>query len=228
VLRSGFDLTIARGRLPNATSGYRRPSVDRSNAATASIQARPAAVEVVVESLEDLLGAVACGDEAVFARLYDRVSGPVYGLALRIVGDAASAEEVAHQALLDIWRTAARFDRDHGSAITFILTIVRLRAVELVRQERSGRAPERRQALRPATLYDAVASAVDSRSDWETVRQCLSALTAVQREAVELAYFDGYTSSEMAALLGVDSSTVRTRIRDGLVRLRIQLEQIDR
>jgi RNA polymerase sigma-70 factor (ECF subfamily) len=188
----------------------RHPSVERGNAATASAEAKSPAVEGV-ESLEDLLAVVSCGDETAFARLYDDVSGSVYGIALRVVKNAAVAEEVAQEALLHIWRTAARFDRDQGSAITYILTIVHRHAVDVHRQ-----AKEPRQAVPPETPYATGASAVDTRCPGPSERQSLSALTPVQREAVELAYFDGYTSSDIAALLSVDSSTVKTRLRDGL------------
>jgi RNA polymerase sigma-70 factor (ECF subfamily) len=183
---------------------------------------RPPAVPVPAAGPPDLaalLGQVARGDEGAFRAVYDQASGPVLGIVRRILRDPAQSEEVMQEVLLEVWRTAARFDPESGSANAWIMTLAHRRAIDRVRSEHSAA----RRELRAATLtvdYDEVAEAVEINLDHERVRRCLASLTDLQREAVTLAYYGGYTYREVAELLGVAVGTVKTRMRDGLIRLR--------
>jgi len=171
------------------------------------------------ESLELMLVAVARGDHAAFSAVYDQVAPAVLGTARRVLRDPAQSEEVMQEVLLEVWRTAARFDPAAGSAAAWIMTVAHRRAVDRVRSEQ--RAAERE--LRAATAsiaYDDVSEAVEITLDQERVRRCLNGLTDLQRESVTLAYYGGYSYPEVAQLLGVAVGTVKTRMRDGLIRLR--------
>ena len=171
--------------------------------------------------LAALLRACALGDEAAFARLYDSVSARIYGLVLRVVRDPAQSEEVAQEALLDIWRTSARFDPERGSAVSWMLTIAHRKAVDRVRSAQSSTDREDVYGSRnQERSYDATADEVDRRLDAQRVHRALESLTDTQRRAVELAYLGGYTHTEVASLLDVPLGTAKTRIRDGLIRLR--------
>ncbi|HMH89552.1 MAG TPA: ECF RNA polymerase sigma factor SigK [Streptosporangiaceae bacterium] len=169
--------------------------------------------------LSALLGQVARGDEAAFRALYDRAAGQVLGTVRRILRDPAQSEEVMQEVLLEVWRTAARFDPEAGSAAAWIMTLAHRRAVDRVRSEHSAAQRELRAAVHTVD-YDQVTDAVETNLDHERVRRCLTTLTDLQREAVTLAYYQGYTYSEVAELLGVAVGTVKTRMRDGLIRLR--------
>jgi RNA polymerase sigma-70 factor (ECF subfamily) len=169
--------------------------------------------------LAALIGRVARGDEAAFAALYDRTSGAVFGLVRRVVRDPAQSEEVTQEVLLEIWRTASRFDPRQGSATTWLMTVAHRRAVDRVRSAKAAADREVR-ATAAAPDYDVVAEEVEARLDAQRVRRCLDSLTDLQRESVTLAYYGGYTHREVAGLLGVALGTVKTRMRDGLIRLR--------
>lgn len=169
--------------------------------------------------LAGLLRLVARGDEDAFRQVYDDTAGPVLGTVRRIVRDPAQSEEVMQEVLLEVWRTAARFDPQAGSAAAWILTMAHRRAVDRVRSEDSAARRERRAAV-ASVEFDEVTDAVEASLDRERVRHCLASLTELQREAVTLAYYQGYTYREVAGLLGVAVGTVKTRMRDGLIRLR--------
>ncbi len=171
--------------------------------------------------LDTLLGQVAQGDTAAFERLYDEVAGPVYGLAVRILRDSAQAEEIAQEVLIQVWRKAAHFDPSRGEAMTWIMTLAHHRAVDRVRSEQASTAREDQAGRReiPAAA-DGVAELVLDRLDRQRVRDCLGSLTGAQRESITLAYYDGYTYREVAARIGLPLGTVKSRIRDGLIRLR--------
>ncbi|WP_127497686.1 sigma-70 family RNA polymerase sigma factor [Actinoplanes solisilvae] len=169
----------------------------------------------------ELLRAVARGDEKAFGRLYDLVAPRVYGLIRRVLRDPAQAEEVTQEALVEVWRTAARFDPARGSATAWIFTIAHRRAVDRVRSEQA--ATERTIRVGVASVdtpYDAVADEVSGRLERQQVRRCLDGLTELQRQAVTLAYYQGHSYPQVAELLGTPLPTVKTRMRDGLIRLR--------
>lgn len=186
-----------------------------------SIQARRASSTTPcgAEDLETLLSRAARGDEDAFAIVYHQVAARTYGLAQRVVRDPAQAEEVAQEALVDVWRTASRYDPGRGSALSWVMTIVHRRAVDRVRSEQAAGEREIR-AHRFETQYDEVSEAVEDRMQAERVRRCLGSLTDLQGDSVRLAYYQGYTYREVAELLRVPLGTVKTRMRDGLIRLR--------
>lgn len=171
--------------------------------------------------LEDLLLQVARGDDAAFERVYDRLSGPVFGLIRRVLRDRAQAEEVAQEVMVDVWRSAARFDPSRGTALSWVLTMAHRRAVDRVRSaQASSDREERAASMDNDVAYDQVAETVTTRLDGQRVRRCLDGLTELQRQAVTMAYYGGYSYPEVAGLLRVPLGTVKTRMRDGLVRLR--------
>ena len=169
--------------------------------------------------LDGLLARVARGDQAAFEAVYDNLAGPVYGLILRVVRDPAQSEEVSQEVLLEVWRTAARFDPAKGSAPTWVLTIAHRRAVDRVRSAAAATAREQRSAEIPVP-HDTVADTVEASLVAERVRRCLDGLTELQRESITLAYYGGYSYAQVAALLDTALGTIKTRIRDGMTRLR--------
>lgn len=171
--------------------------------------------------LSELLRASARGDERAFAELYDATSRRLYGLVVRVVRDPAQAEEVAQEAFLEIWRTSARFDPARGSAMSWMMTIAHRKAVDRVRSaEAASRRDQTYDATTQERAYDITAEEVERSLEGQRVRNALESLTETQRGAVQLAYFGGYTHNEVAALLGIPLGTAKTRIRDGLIRLR--------
>lgn len=168
----------------------------------------------------DLLCAVGKGDESAFERLYDLVAPRVLGLARRVLRDLGLAEEVTQEILVEVWRKSPSFDAAKGSALSWILTIAHRRAVDRVRQVQAGADRERRFATTAETPYDAVSEDVTANAERQQVRECLGALTELQREAVMLAYYRGHTYREVAELLGTSLPTIKTRMRDGLIRMR--------
>ena len=190
------------GRFPRGTGQPVEPQPERSE-------------------IDNLLRAVARGDDAAFTRLYDLLAPRVFGLARRVLRDPAQAEEMAQEVLVEVWRTASRFDSQRGSGLSWVLTIAHRRTVDRVRSEQA--ASDRLQKVAAASVhvpYDEVADQVGSRMERQQVRRCLDGLTELQRQAITLAYYGGHTYREVATLLDAALPTVKTRMRDGLIRLR--------
>jgi RNA polymerase sigma-70 factor (ECF subfamily) len=165
------------------------------------------------------------GDEQAFASLYDLAAPQVFGLVHRVVRNRAVAEEVAQEVFVQVWRNATRFDPAAGSAMTWICTIAHRRAVDRVRSEEAHARRDERYVVEVPPEPASVQEIVIDDLDRVRVRRALEVLTPVQRESVELAYYGGYTHVEVASLLDLPLGTVKTRIRDALIRLRGSLEE---
>ena len=173
------------------------------------------------DPLEDLLVAVARGDEAAFARLYDAVSARVFGLVLRIVADQTLAEEVTQETFLDVWRRAGTFEASKGSGLSWIFTIAHRRSVDRVRSVVAARKRDTAYGVQHQDRdFDSTVDEVTGRMEAERVRGAMGRMSPVQREAVELAYFGGLSHAQVAAELGIALGTAKSRIRDGLLCLR--------
>lgn len=183
------------------------------------------AAEIAAATEEELLVATAHADQEAFSALYDRLIGAVRGVARRVLRDPSLADEVAQEVMVEVWRKAGRFDPERGSAAGWVTTLAHRRAVDRVRSEQAARDRDdrvsRRDGGRP---FDEVADEVALRLDHWQVRQALAQLTDRQREAVELAYFGGHTYRDVAEVLGIPEGTAKSRLRDGLARLRVSLE----
>ncbi len=172
-------------------------------------------------TLAGLLRASARGDEAAFAQLYDETSARIFGLVLRVVRDRAQAEEVTQEVFLQVWKTASRYDESKGSALSWLMTLAHRRSVDRVRAaEAASRQDTHFHQNSHQVDHDATAEAAEASMEARRVRSALAELTVVQREALELAYFGGYTHTEVASMLDLPVGTAKTRIRDGLIRLR--------
>lgn len=190
-----------------------------------SLSVVPATGALPVVTSEELLVTVAGGDSRAFGVLYDRVTPQVLGVALRVLRDRALSEEVTQEVMVEVWRKATRFDPDRGTASGWITTLAHRRAVDRVRSEQAARDRDDRVSRRDEPrAFDAVADEVQVRLDHGQVRRALAELTERQREAIELAYFGGHTYRDVARVLDIPEGTAKSRLRDGLLRLRHALE----
>lgn len=172
-------------------------------------------------ALATLLERSAQGDAEAFAGVYDQVAGPVLGVARRVVNNAALAEEVAQDVLVEVWQSAHRYVPERGSAFGWVMTIAHRRAVDRVRRTQSSADREERAArLNPGDDHDQVAEEVEAGMERAEVRRCLDSLSELQQESVRLAYVGGLTYREVAEHLDTPLGTVKTRLRDALARLR--------
>jgi RNA polymerase sigma factor (sigma-70 family) len=173
---------------------------------------------------EALVALVARDDEDALAELYDRVSRIAYGLALRVLRDERHAEDAVQEAFLQVWRSAATFRAERAKASTWILTLVHRRAVDLVRREQRRQAEPLTDESETAQAPEQTEEAAWLRFERERVQTALKQLPDVQREALELAYYGGFSQSELAERLGVPLGTIKSRMFAGLARLRELLD----
>ncbi|KOX36290.1 RNA polymerase sigma factor SigK [Streptomyces sp. NRRL F-6491] len=175
--------------------------------------------------MDELLIRSADGDQEAFVGVYDALVGQVLGLTRRILRDAAQAEEVTQDVMVEVWRTADRYRFERGTARTWVLTLAHRRAVDRVRAAQASADRERRAAmLSPARSFDEVAETVEGRDEYRRVYRCLSRLDAVHRVPLVLAYYEGLTCVEVARSLSAPTGTVKSRMRAGLRKLRVCLE----
>lgn len=174
------------------------------------------------DALDAALVACAAGSTETFAQVYDALSPAAYGTALGVLRDPDHAAEVMQDVMVELWQTASRFDPARASARTWVVTLARRRAVDRVRSEQARRQRDQRDVDQAGagTEYDVVAEHVESRLESALVRQCLGSLTDTQRDAVMRAYYGDRTYREVADDLGASLPTIKSRIRDGLIRLR--------
>ncbi len=186
-----------------------------------ALVSQPAILRLVETTLEQCLVRAADGDQRAFAEVYDATSSRVFGLVLRILVDRAQAEEVAQEVYLEAWRQAKRFDPDRGAAISWLLQIAHARAIDRVRASQSQRDRDARIGVRDTAVpIDLVSEQAEVSLEAARARKALRELSDPQRQAIELAYFDGLTQTEIAERVGAPLGTVKTRLRDGMVRLR--------
>lgn len=177
-----------------------------------------------VDHAGELLLRVAEGDQAAFARLYDMLSPRAFGLILRVLVDRSQSEEVLQEVFLEIWQSASRFTPNKGQGRSWVLTIAHRRAVDRVRSAQASTDRDVKAGFREiGVAYDGVAEEVELRIEGQRVSEALATLPDPQREAITLAYFGGYSQSEIAALVGAPLGTIKTRMRDGLSRLRVEM-----
>lgn len=176
---------------------------------------------VEVETRESLLARVAQGDKAAFSDLYDQTASRVLGLIRRVLIDHAQSEEVTQEVFLEIWQSASRYEPNKGGATTWILTMAHRRAIDRIRASQSSRDRDMKIGVRDYDPgVDDVADSVEIRIENERVKKAMQQLTELQRQAITLAFYEGYTHSEVSTILHVPIGTVKTRLRDGMIRLR--------
>lgn len=169
----------------------------------------------------EMMARVAVGDSAAFETLYDRHAPLVHGMALQVLRDPAQAEEVAQEVLVEAWRTAARFDPRKGSARAWLVTMARRRAIDRVRSSQAaGERDRRAAALFSGPEFDEVSEEVETRLEHARVRDCLDGLTTLQRQSIDLAFYRGFSHREVSETLDTPLGTIKTRLRDSLIRLR--------
>jgi RNA polymerase sigma-70 factor (ECF subfamily) len=167
---------------------------------------------------------IAGGDASALGDVYDRHARAVYSLALRIVGEEAEAEEVIQEVFAQAWRQSDRYDESRGSVAAWLLTMTRTRAIDRVRARRAR--PDRDGAASDYVLHNVQAPGVDpadalaAAEDAGRLRTALSELAPAQRIAIEMAYYEGLSQTEIAERLATPLGTVKTRIRSGLLKLR--------
>ena len=197
------------------------PAASPGASASGEAAASTAGSSATGADLADLLRRSARGDEAAFAALYDATAARLFGLVLRVVRDHAMSEEVTQEVYLDVWRQSARFDAERGSAMSWMMTIAHRTAVDRVRASEASRRRDDAHAVASRDVeFDTTAESAQASLEAQRVRRALTTLTDAQRSAVELAYLGGYTHTEVARLLDLPLGTAKTRIRDGLIRLR--------
>lgn len=172
-------------------------------------------------TLTDLLVRVARQDRSAFELFYEQTSRRVYGLARRVLIDPDLSEDATQEVYLQVWNTAERFNPTLGSPMAWLMTLAHRRAVDKVRSEQSATDREARYGAATQSIdHDDVVDTVTQRLEAQSVVDCLGTLTETQRESVRMAYYGGFTYREVAEKLGVAVPTIKSRIRDGLIRLK--------
>jgi RNA polymerase sigma-70 factor, ECF subfamily len=171
------------------------------------------------EDLDRLLGAVARGEHGAFDLVYGQLRDPIRNQVFAVLRDPAQSDEVTQDVLLELWRTAVRYDPDKGSAAAWALTIARRRAVDRVRRTAAATARDQQAAL-PAAGWDQIHDSVQDRLDRERLLRSMAQLSDLQREAIALTFYGGRTHVQAAEILGAPLGTVKARIRDALIKLR--------
>ncbi|WP_188042319.1 ECF RNA polymerase sigma factor SigK [Microbacterium sp. ANT_H45B] len=173
------------------------------------------------DAVADLLVRIGGGDQRAFAELYDALSSRAFGLILRVLVNRSQSEEVLQEVFLEIWQSASKFAPNKGQGRTWVMTIAHRRAVDRVRASQSSADRDVRAGFRDiGVAHDSVSETVELGIESEKVHHALAALPEAQREALVLAYYGGYSQNEVAVLVGAPLGTIKTRMRDGLSRLR--------
>lgn len=195
--------------------------MDTPNAPNFDATAPPGTAVDLNQQLAQLLERIAQGDQASFAEFYRLTSRRVFGMARRVLIDPELSEDTVQEVFLQVWQNAARFDPANGSPLAWLMTISHRRAVDRVRSSQSASDREARYGANSQDIdHDSVSDEVDSRLEAEAVVRCLETLTDTQQESVRLAYYGGLTYREVAEKLNAAIPTIKSRIRDGLIRLK--------
>ncbi|WP_426996383.1 ECF RNA polymerase sigma factor SigK [Pseudarthrobacter sp. N5] len=175
----------------------------------------------VNQRLAGLLDLMAAGDQEAFAQFYQLTSRRVFGMARRVLIDPELSEDTTQEVFIQVWQNAAKFNPEAGSPLAWLMTIAHRRAVDRVRSAQSSTDREARYGASSQDIdHDSVSDAVSNRLEAEAVVRCLETLTETQRESVRLAYYGGLTYREVAEKLNAAVPTIKSRIRDGLIRLK--------
>ncbi len=195
--------------------------METPNAPNFDTPAPPGSAVDLNRQLAGLLERIAGGDQPAFAEFYRLTSRRVYGMARRVLIDAELSEDTTQEVFLQVWQSAAKFDAASGSPLAWLMTISHRRAVDKVRSSQSASNREARYGAGNQDIdHDSVADEVDNRLEAEAVVRCLGTLTETQQESVRLAYYGGLTYREVAEKLNAAIPTIKSRIRDGLIRLK--------
>jgi RNA polymerase sigma-70 factor, ECF subfamily len=182
----------------------------------------PGAGDPGPDGLDSLLEAAGRGDYGAFDLVFEQLSAPVYSVIRAVLRDPAQAQEVAQEVFLEIWQVASRYDATAGGATAWVLTIARRRAIDRVRSAAAAAGRDQRTAAIP--FPDQVSDIVEEILEREQLRRCLGSLSKMHREAIMLAFYDGYTYLQVAGILDIPLGTAKTRIRDGLIKLRDRMQ----
>ncbi|MDQ0619596.1 RNA polymerase sigma-70 factor (ECF subfamily) [Arthrobacter globiformis] len=216
------DAAIAQTRVQHPPAGNLCLRVmETPNAPNFDAPAPPGTAVDLNQQLARLLARIADGDQASFAEFYRLTSRRVFGMARRVLIDPELSEDTTQEVFLQVWQNAAKFDPASGSPLAWLMTISHRRAVDKVRSSQSASDREARYGANSQDIdHDSVSDEVDTRLEAEAVMRCLETLTETQQESVRLAYYGGLTYREVAEKLNAAIPTIKSRIRDGLIRLK--------
>lgn len=218
----------AHGDVPSAPGAKRSPEIDlclgvmeTPNAPNPEATASPGTPVEVNRRLGELLALIANGDQGAFAEFYELTSRRVFGMARRVLIDPELSEDTTQEVFLQVWQNAAKFNPEAGSPLAWLMTISHRRAVDKVRSSQSSTDREAKYGASSQDIdHDSVSDEVGSRLEAEAVVRCLDTLTETQQQSVRLAYYGGLTYREVAEKLNAAVPTIKSRIRDGLIRLK--------